>query len=667
MRPSGFGVGNHHSSRARPKRSVSTDFTWLNSCRPSGPCTRPMPDSFTPPKGSAGTPYETITSLMHTLPASRPAASRSAWAASADPHRRVEAVGRVVGQAQRLVGAAHLHDRQHRPERLVAHDGHVVVDVDQHRGLVPEPVAALDPAPAGEHPRAALDRVRDVALDDVELGREGHRADVVADRRALADRARAGHARVRRTARRPPRRRRPARRDMHVWPEFWNAPHTAPAAARSRSASSHTIIGSLPPSSSSTGVKVSAAAAMTRLPVRAEPVKQIFCTPGAHQCLTRGAATGDDLHEVGMAADRGEQITDQAADERRDLRRLQHDGVAGEGGGDDRGHGEDERVVPGADHADHTQRLVTTLGPLVSHEPRRDPLRPQRPLAVLGVVGDRLARRHDLGEHGFGTELAGLGGDRVDDLVQAVEHDVADRKDVFATLAVRQAAPVVERAPGPLDGGGHVERAHVGHRADGAPGAGIDALDDARGGDGHDGSMNAATTSAAGRAMTARPSRTRIGRCISSGCSTSRSTTASRVGVGGRIEPELLEARVVAHQVGGGRVEHAEQMLEPGAVERRLQVLDDVEVEVARLELAQRGPRRAAFRVVVDGHVGHGRSVPVPARGFRRRPDGRAGGRARSGRGRGRRRGTPSDRTRRRGEPGPRPGHRATPARPPCS
>ena len=79
------GVGNHHSSRARPKRSVSTDFTWLNSCRPSGPCTRPMPDSFTPPKGSAGTPYETITSLMQTLPASRPAvARRSACAASAD-------------------------------------------------------------------------------------------------------------------------------------------------------------------------------------------------------------------------------------------------------------------------------------------------------------------------------------------------------------------------------------------------------------------------------------------------------------------------------------------------------------------------------------------------------------------------------------------------------
>ena len=66
---------------------------------------------------------------------------------------------------------------------------------------------------------------------------------------------------------------------MQVWPEFWNAPQTAPRAARSRSASAQTIIGSLPPSSSTTGVSVSAAAAMTRLPVRTEPVNTILSTP----------------------------------------------------------------------------------------------------------------------------------------------------------------------------------------------------------------------------------------------------------------------------------------------------------------------------------------------------------------------------------------------------
>ena len=66
---------------------------------------------------------------------------------------------------------------------------------------------------------------------------------------------------------------------MHVCPQFWKAPHTAPLTARSTSASSQTIIGSLPPSSNSTGVRLSAAAAMTRFPVRTEPVNTTLSTP----------------------------------------------------------------------------------------------------------------------------------------------------------------------------------------------------------------------------------------------------------------------------------------------------------------------------------------------------------------------------------------------------
>ena len=49
-------------------------------------------------------------------------------------------------------------------------------------------------------------------------------------------------------------------------------------AARSTSASASTIIGSLPPSSSETGVSVSAAFAMTFLPVAVEPVNMIMST-----------------------------------------------------------------------------------------------------------------------------------------------------------------------------------------------------------------------------------------------------------------------------------------------------------------------------------------------------------------------------------------------------
>jgi hypothetical protein len=47
--------------------------------------------------------------------------------------------------------------------------------------------------------------------------------------------------------------------DMQIWPEFMNAPKIAAFTASSRSASSSTISGALPPSSSSTGLRCCAA------------------------------------------------------------------------------------------------------------------------------------------------------------------------------------------------------------------------------------------------------------------------------------------------------------------------------------------------------------------------------------------------------------------------
>jgi hypothetical protein len=60
--------------------------------------------------------------------------------------------------------------------------------------------------------------------------------------------------------------------DAHTWPEFANPPHVIACAVRSRSASSHTTAGALPPSSSVHGIKRSPHAAATRLPVATEPV-----------------------------------------------------------------------------------------------------------------------------------------------------------------------------------------------------------------------------------------------------------------------------------------------------------------------------------------------------------------------------------------------------------
>ena len=69
---------------------------------------------------------------------------------------------------------------------------------------------------------------------------------------------------------------------MQVWPALVSAPQTHASAAASRSASESTIIASLPPASSSTGVSDSAQAAITFLAVAVEPVKATLSTPERH-------------------------------------------------------------------------------------------------------------------------------------------------------------------------------------------------------------------------------------------------------------------------------------------------------------------------------------------------------------------------------------------------
>src|SRR3954447_26292676 len=69
---------------------------------------------------------------------------------------------------------------------------------------------------------------------------------------------------------------------MQVCPALLQAPHNAAAAADLMSASASTSIASLPPSSSSTGVSVSAQAVMILRPVGADPVKASLSTPARH-------------------------------------------------------------------------------------------------------------------------------------------------------------------------------------------------------------------------------------------------------------------------------------------------------------------------------------------------------------------------------------------------
>ena len=68
--------------------------------------------------------------------------------------------------------------------------------------------------------------------------------------------------------------------EMQVWPELRNLQSSAPATASSRSASSKTMNGALPPSSSDTFFTCPAHCAISSLPTSVEPVKPSLRTSG---------------------------------------------------------------------------------------------------------------------------------------------------------------------------------------------------------------------------------------------------------------------------------------------------------------------------------------------------------------------------------------------------
>ena len=163
---------------------------------------------------------------------------------------------------------------------------------------------------------------------------------------------------------------------MQIWPEFIIPPQAAALAARSRSASARTIIGSLPPSSRLTGVSVSAARAITLRPVRSEPVNWMKSTastrapPVSPIPCTQSSTSGPPISSF-------QALTTSARPSGRELRGLDHHRGAGLQGRDRVAEGEDQREVPGADDADHR------VGPVLDAQLLRGEQRRVGPDALL--------------------------------------------------------------------------------------------------------------------------------------------------------------------------------------------------------------------------------------------------------------------------------------------
>ena len=102
----------------------------------------------------------------------------------ARPHRRLEAIRPVVGEPHRLLCIPDLHHRQGRPEGLLGHAPHRMIDLGQHGRLEEAAGLGLDPLPARDHPGALGHCVTHVRLDQLDLRREDDRPDVYRARRS---------------------------------------------------------------------------------------------------------------------------------------------------------------------------------------------------------------------------------------------------------------------------------------------------------------------------------------------------------------------------------------------------------------------------------------------------------------------------------------------------
>ena len=235
------------------------------------------------------------------------------------------------------------------------HARHRVVDVDEHGRLVEAARRRRARLPPTSTRAPLRDGVLHVPLDDVDLRREGDRADVDDARPA---RARPGAARgpcrspSRRTRRRRAPRRRRARPRCRSGRRCASSSRTAALAARSTSASAqhdHRVLAAeLEPDRRE---RLGGALARPSCRSRVEPVNMTKSTSSISARAGRAVA-GRDLEDVLRQPALAQHLGHQQRRQRRHLAGLEDHGVAGGERRDAVAEGVRQRVVPRADHAD---------------------------------------------------------------------------------------------------------------------------------------------------------------------------------------------------------------------------------------------------------------------------------------------------------------------------
>jgi hypothetical protein len=176
------------------------------------------------------------------------------------------------------------------------------------------------------------------------------------------------------------------------------------ACAKSAGASTGPMIaGDLPPSSSVTGVRFSAAACITWRPTGVEPVNNRWSKGSCENSL----ATSE-RHPRRPITRRRRSIADQLGKQRcgrrGDLRHLDQHPIAGGQRRGERRRGEENRVVPGHDDADGPERLITHLRPArLKPQRNRTPLWPHPAPQVAARMANRCVTRKKLEQACFGS------------------------------------------------------------------------------------------------------------------------------------------------------------------------------------------------------------------------------------------------------------------------
>src|SRR6516165_9940443 len=176
---------------------------------------------------------------------------------------------------------------------------------------------------------------------------------------------------------------------------------TAPGSA----ASAPRMQGDLPPSSSVTGVKFSAAALATSRPTTVEPVNQMV--EGETSELRAHFLVSENGCYLVSGKERAEELGDELRRAGREFRGLQHHPIARGKRGDERHDRKLKRIVPRADDSDDADRLIENSRPSrLQLKAYRDAPWPHPVRQVPHRVADRAANNEHFGEQALVSRAA---------------------------------------------------------------------------------------------------------------------------------------------------------------------------------------------------------------------------------------------------------------------